>query len=209
MSTTSIAVRAATVTHAHDAPPFARATARLLDLNNLSDEGAARLAEFRGVVALKSQSDPQKATIRCDDSGVRVEHGADSDADVVMVVDVTTPGVPLSADPDDALAAAATTLLNPELPEWTELAAAFWGLVRNLPAMPSLRIVELGTEREVLLDGGDGTYEIHGAAGALQALLAGTEFFADAVYAGRLLIKGTFSQFSVVAGASMKVMWDV
>lgn len=199
------------IEYAPDARPFTRAVARALSLNGLSDEGAVRLADLRGTAVLESSADPQVATVVGDDQGCRVLDGRAADPDVTITVDPGTPGTPLRVVPGEAhdLADAVTLLLNPSLPDWPELTNLFWEDVRSLPSMPSLTLVETGSGRRVELDGGTGSYEVHGDSDSLTRFVAGLEFFADSVYAGKLLIKGTFSQFSVVAGASMKVMWNV
>jgi hypothetical protein len=209
--TTSAPSTLLAVEYAPDARPFTRALARVLSLNGLSDEGTARLAEFRGTVVLQSATDPQAASIVSDDEGLRVFDGRVADPGVTLSVHPTSPATPLGAVPADAhdLASTIAALLSPPLPDWPDLTGQFWEDVRSLPAMPSLTLVETGTDRKVTLDGGTGSYEVHGDSDALTRFLAGLEFFADSVYAGNLLIRGTFSQFSVVAGASMKVMWNV
>jgi hypothetical protein len=196
------------VRYAAEAPPFARALAQRLSLNGLSDAGALALDQFRGAVAVKSNTDPQSATVRADDAGWVVDHGAAAAADGVIVVDPAAPGVPLEGSDATGPAAEVANLLTPHLPPWTELAPPFWDTVKDLPAMPSLRIVEKNGPT-VDLVGGHGHYEVHGGSDALTNFLAGLELFMDAVYAGRLQVSGTFSQFSVVTGASMKVLWNV
>jgi hypothetical protein len=193
-----------------DAPPFTRYLARRISLNGYTREGAERLSAFDGVVGVKSDRDPQAATVRGTADECTVEHGIASDCAAVVTVDPTLPhpAVGWEGTGSHTFGEEVMVLLAPTLPHWTELADAFWSEVKDLPRMPSLRIVEHGGQ-SVHLTGGLGDYEVHGDAAALTDFVAGLEFFADAVYAGRLKVSGTFGQFSIVSGASMKAVWNV
>ncbi|MYU22609.1 hypothetical protein [Streptomyces sp. SID8352] len=201
----------AAIRRAADATPFVRLVSHLLSLNLWSENGRAVLADFDGAVGVRSAGSPQKATVRAVDGGLGVEHGLT--AATGAVVEIGPAGrarvfTATSAEHRDR-AERTVRLLDPALPPWQDLALFFWSAVRELRGMPSLRLVDTGTGEEVSLGGTPDPYEIHGDAEALTRLLAGQEFFADTVFAGGFRILGTFSQFSVVCGASMRVMWDV
>lgn len=214
MSPTSSAVRGVAVTHAASAPPFARALAQQLSLHALTDTGRQRLSAFDGVIGVHSSRDPQKATIRGDGSGIEVTHGVADDIDLEVTVDPERRDTVLDHQwgrQSGPTLEEVTAMLNPVLPHWVELAPAFWDAARSVPGIPSIRLVESpgSADRELTLGSGGRVYEIWGSARSLARLLAGLDFFADVVFAGDLRIRGTFSDFSVVSGASMKVMWHV
>lgn len=199
------------VTFPVDAPPFTRATARALSLNGWDEEASARLRSVRGVVALRSSRDAQAATIRSDESGWSVEPDVAPDSDVIVTVDPDARHLALLVEPDEktVLASAMLELLDPPLPAWTDVAPVFWDEVRGIAGMPSVRLVDPVSGTTVVLEGGAGECEIHADAHTLAAVLSGLEFFLNAVITGRMGVRSTSSQFSVFAGASMKVMWNV
>jgi len=194
-----------------DAFPFARAIARALSLNEWTAEARERLAAFEGVVGLSSALDSQAATVRSGREGIEVANGLRSST--VIDVNPTFPYRLESADsPSTALAAPAEALLqllDPPLPPWPVLADHFWAEVNNLPGMPPLLLVDSSDGTSVRLGDAGRAYEIHGAGRDLAALLAGLEYLPHLLSAGRIKIRGTFTQLSVVAGASMKVLWNV
>lgn len=205
---------AVAVTHAADAPPFARALAQQISLHGLTESGRRRMGTFRGVVGVRSSRDPQRATIRGHGSSIELAHGVADDVDLEVTIDPERRDVVLAhrqvrqsgPSPEEVAA-----MLDPVLPHWVELAEPFWEACREVPGLPSIRLVETGETppRELTLGTNDRVYEIWGTARSLGRLLAGLDFFADAVFAGDLRIRGTFSDFSVVSGASMRVMWHV
>lgn len=216
MPPTTEAVRKVEVTHPASAPPFARALAQQISLHARTELGRQQLTAFQGVVGVRSATDHQKATIRSSEHGIDVTHGIASDIDLEITVDVSRRDAVLShvrSNQSGPTSAAVEALLNPELPSWCDLADAFWAAAQTVPGMPSLRLVECNDgesiEREQTLGDRARVYEIWGKADVLARLLAGLDFFADTVFAGDLNIKGTFSDFSVVSGGSMRVMWHV
>jgi hypothetical protein len=211
MTATNLQAGRLSIGYRDNAPPFVRYLARLLSDNHWSTDRAELLDDFRGVIALKSDQDPQSATIRADEAGSTVEQGVAADAAAVVSVVPTSPGEALSweGDPDAGdVVDRLMTLLAAPLPHWTDLTEAFWAQVKGLPAMPNTLLVEDGGPSR-LLTGGAGEYEVHGDAQELAEFLSGRTSFMDAVFDHRLRVSGTFSQFSVMTGASMKVMWNV
>ena len=200
-----------TITREHDATPFARLIARALSLNTLTEVGSTALSAYDAVIGVRSMTDSQKATIRRRGDTITVEHGIADDVTAVIGIDPATRNRALTVSPEHRIALAdnVIALLNPILPPWQDLTEQFWALAQGVRGMPSLRLVDRPSGQEVVLGASEPAYEIHGEADALARFLAGLEFFADAVYNGALLIRGSFSQFSIVSGASMKVMWDV
>lgn len=194
-----------------EATPFVRSLARVLSLNTLSDEGTDALSLFEGPVALVSATDPQRATIARTATGIHVRHGAADEATLTLTIDPTTrqPATPEAPENASPAAQLLLRLINPALPAWQELTPAFWSLVRDVRGLPPLLLVDTDSQETVRLGGPGTPYEIHGKPDALAALLAGTEYFPDAVFAGRLFIRGPFRGFSSVTGASMKVVFDV
>lgn len=194
-----------------DAHPFARSLARSIALNGWTDPEGASLAGLAGVYGVASATDAQSATVRVNGDVIHVESGLADDVEVRLLADPWERHVLLSAEPEgeEARAAELAALLAPPLPEWESLVEPFWAVVAGLPAMPSLRLVDL--EREVVVDvpGAGAVYEVHAAGATLARILSGYTLFHHELVQGQLQVKGTTNQLSVFAGASMKVALHV
>lgn len=183
--------------------PLVLSLARTLR-ESASDPGlAAELDTLTGALALRLE-DGQVATVRFADGGVHVRHGIADGVDVVA----------LQADPEytitegsGPLADALTRLLDPPLPPWRDAATSFWSINQSAPGFPS-RLVVVCTDdgEELVLGEGPDTYEIHGSADALAAVLTGRgDSFLLVVASGAITVVGGVGQLSVMCGAHWKV----
>ena len=89
--------------------------------------------------------------------------------------------------------------------DWGEAADRYWSVLSAMPGAPSaLRLVELGGGEERALGEGR-AYEIHGSPEALLEVLSGRAPLIDAAFEGRVFIRGTFSELSVLTGACFAI----
>ncbi|MCB8913088.1 hypothetical protein KUG88_23450 [Rhodococcus rhodochrous] len=192
-----------------DATPFVRAITTALRRSAGTPAGIELLSTLPAVVGVRSASDFQRATIVSGASEIRVHRGLATDMDLIVDVDPATRRLVGSQDDVEPAAAAIAAVLQPELPELPDVAAEFWELTKNLPGMPALKFVATDSGDQVLVGDSARPYEIHGAAADLRRILGGLETFPDSLFAGKLTIIGTFREWSVVTGASMKAVYDV
>src|SRR5690625_4816731 len=182
----------------------------MLNLNKFTESGQAALASLEGTIAVVSSTDPQRATIRADrDNGIRVEHGVAADTQVQIELDPETRQVAPAPQPTDPLAKLVLDLINPELPAWQKLTDYFCTDASKVKGIPPILLVDTDNGDQVLMGGDGATYEIHGPGKTLANFLAGKDFFPNAVFFGRLKIRGNFRGFSSITGGSMKVTYDV
>jgi hypothetical protein len=164
-------------------------------------------------VAMVSKHDSQSATLRFADGRVTVVHGVDPDASIRLVVDLTDRFAVESVDgaePDADVVATMTRLLQPALPAWAEAARDFWHATRDDAGMPKqLTVACEENGQDLILGDGLPGYLISGTAEKLARVFTGTDVFLDEVYGGSLAVRGTMTQLSVMAGASLKVRFNV
>ena len=88
---------------------------------------------------------------------------------------------------------------------WVEAADRYWTVLSKMPGAPAgLRVVELDSGEERV--NGDGpAYEIHGRSEALLDVLSGRTPLIDAAFEGKVFIRGTFAQLSVLTGACFAI----
>jgi hypothetical protein len=175
-----------------------------------SDPEVADLFETADhTIAVVSRHDSQSATLRFTDGGVTVVHGVDPEATIRLVVDLADRFAVDSvdgADPDADVVAATTRLLQPTLPPWSDAARDFWTATGEDAGMPKqLTVVCVDNGEELVLGGGLPRYLVRGTADKLARVFTGTDVFLDEVYTGALAVRGTMTQLSVMAGASLKV----
>ena len=88
---------------------------------------------------------------------------------------------------------------------WHEAADRYWSVLSEMPGAPrALRVVDLeGGEERALGDGR--AYEIHGSPEALLEVLSGRAPLIDAAFEGKVFIRGTFAELSVLTGACFAI----
>lgn len=190
-----------------DPTPLVLTVGRTLRDGTRDPESNRLLASLRQTVVVRSKDDPQSVTIRFGEDRVRVGHGSTSDADLVLTVDLADRFAVESvagAEPDAPLVADVLRVLRPPLPHWRNAATRFWELTSQDPGMPR-ELVVVCEQEELVLGGGLPRYVLCGGAEKLARVLSGTDVFLDEVYTGSLAVRGTMTQLSVMAGASLKV----
>lgn len=197
------------VTTESDASPLVRAVATRLRIALRSDSARQPLEMLPAEVELRSASDMQCARLTRTPAGVHVDTPDGPVAATVLVdpvsltvsADVSTPGLPEVG--------ALALLLDPEPPSLVTAAREFWETASGLRGMPGLMLVAMDTGDVVRVGPESGAYEIHGSERDLRRLMAGIDWFVHAVREGKFYISGSHRQLSVVAGASMKVVYHV
>lgn len=195
-----------------DAPPLTQAVAGSLRAMLADREFSEATAALSGVVALRSASTPQAVSLRLGDGAVRLAHGAADGADMVVTIDLDDPdgGEPeLSGDQErHDLSDWLLRLLDPPKPPWPEAARRFWEQASRMPGAPAgLRVVELGSGEELRLgENGTAPYEIHGESAALVRVLTAQEPLIEAAHRGRVYVRGSLPELSVLTGAGFALM---
>ncbi|MFG3022500.1 hypothetical protein ACGFZQ_28775 [Streptomyces sp. NPDC048254] len=190
-----------------DPTPLVLSVGRTLRAAARDPQSSGVMASLRETVVVKSKDDPQAVTIRFAPGRVQVDHGISSDARLVLTVDPAHRFAVRSVDgdePDAPLVTAVLQLLEPGLPHWRDAASRFWEMTSQDPGMPR-ELVVVCEEEELVLGAGLPRYVISGAAEKLARVLTGADVFLDEVYTGSLAVRGTMTQLSVMAGASLKV----
>jgi hypothetical protein len=191
-----------------DAPPFALGVSAVLKRSAARASLAKRLRRMKGVLGVRSSSDPQTATVRFDRGRIGIAGGLAEDADVLITID------PNDADAKPKVKGAGRHLLfaldlakvmEPPTGTWQEEAAAFWAFASPAPRMPSrLRVVCTDDVTEAIFgDGDDSTYEIHGTAKALTSVFSGASILGQDALEGKLLIVGRIEHVSIITGRSI------
>ncbi|WP_106215564.1 hypothetical protein [Kineococcus rhizosphaerae] len=200
------------LTRDSDAPPFVRWIAHVLALNTWDSTRCSLLQGLVGTIAVATDSDQQRALITAAGGHIHVGGGESQPPKATIVLSLdsreVSERVPSTGQQD--VISVGEVLMQPPLPDWENLTDSFWTLTRQVRGLPALSLQETSSGCRIRLGEGPGApYEVHGSARELSRFLAGMRFFPEAVYAGDLQIRGTFSQFSTVSGASLKVMFDV
>ncbi len=108
---------------------------------------------------------------------------------------------------DDRSDAVSASDLPPMSTPWQELATLFWEATSDRKGTPdSLRLVATDASEELVLGSAGASYEIHGEAPALAEYLTGQVLLIDLIDAGRIQIRGTLPQLSVMVGNGMAVV---
>ena len=194
-----------------DPPPVVRALANDLRAR-LSDAAFAEAtATTHGTVVVVDTETPQSATIRIDEHGVLISHGAADAADLRATVDLRAGGPPALEGEGEhpALAEWSRDLLSAPLPAWPETAPRFWAVLAAMPGAPEALLVvdsEGGEQRRYGAPDGR-AYELHGSAEGLAEVLGGRTPLVDAAFAGKVFVRGTFPQLSVLSGAGFRIRY--
>jgi hypothetical protein len=195
------------------APPFVRAIANEL-ATRLEDPSFVETTRgVRGVIGLRAATTPQRATLLIADRGISLAGGLPRDADLRAIVQLNqSSGDALTLEgeaerPD--LARWLGDLLEPPAPAWPEAAARFWSVLRDMPGAPAaLLVVTLGTGERRRYGSEDGrAYEIHGASEDLTAVFTGRVPPIEAGFEGRIFVRGSFTELSVLSGAGFAVRY--
>jgi hypothetical protein len=194
-----------------DPTPLVRLLTRTVrtSLRQRPDQQPTPLAP--GVVVVRSASDAQVATVIVGEELIRIASGADPSARAVLTVDLGSRLEVVGTDGEDAVVASLAGLLRPTLPDWQDAAHGFWSATGSDAGMPATLVVESSEpDGEVLeLGAGSPRYVVHGSADQLAGLFTGADSFLEQVFGGRLKVRGTLPQLSVMAGASHKVRFHV
>lgn len=194
-----------TIEVSEDAPPIVRGLAGTLKRAAAHPKLAGRVSKMKGVVALRSSTDAQSATIRFDRGNIALAPGVAGDADVVVTLDFND----RAAKPKikgavfhPLLALSVGKVLEPPAGSWEEEAAAFWDFAKDEPRMPRSLLVVCTDDGSQVQFGETGApeYEIHGSADALRSMLTGSSVFVEDFLSGRLQAVGRFEHASVLAG---------
>jgi hypothetical protein len=186
-----------------DPTPLVLSLARTLRESAAVPELREILTGLSGSVALRSELDPQAATLVFADGGVHVHHGVGEGLEAI-------PFVPYSeyvlAETPDPLTSAAATVLSPPLPAWRDAASSFWAANQGSNGFPEgLRVVCIDEEQEVHLGEGSQSYEVHGPAEALSAVFSGRfDSFLFGLALG-VTVVGSVAHLSAMCGAHWKV----
>lgn len=191
-----------------EAPPFALGVSTVLKRSAANPPRARRLKRMKGVLGMRSMSDPQTATVRFHRGRITVGGGLADDKDVVITVDPNDSAVKPKVEGAARhlfFALNLAKVMEPPTGTWEEEAAAFWAFAANAPRMPSrLRVVCTDDGTEAVFGNGDGAiYEIHGSASALTSAFSGTSIIGEDALEGRLRIVGSFEHISILTGRSI------
>jgi hypothetical protein len=201
------------VTVEDDPTPLVRVAARLMRLTLLHRADVLQEAgRTRATVSVASRDDAQALTCTFRPGSIHLRHGAVTDADASLVVDVAE-DLALESEAstgDEALQGLVDRLLHPPVPYWRDAAQSFWDRTGADRGMPQELVVHC-TDEEARLVLGDGatTYTLSASGADLARVLSGAAPLLDSVFSGAVAIRGTLPQLSVMAGASNKVRFDV
>ncbi len=201
------------ITLEDDAPPIVRILGVTLRRAAAQPALARTMEGMTGVVALRSTTDPQAATIRFDHGAVRVSRGVDPAADVVISADLNTMGRPGADKPKvkgaaahPRLAMAVAKVLDPPVPGgWQGAAEEFWAWTdgrRGRPDRLTVVCTDDGTTRTFGAVGSPRARgcEIHAPEWVLTAIFTGGDHLAAALLEGRLRAVGDLPTISELVG---------
>jgi hypothetical protein len=196
-----------------DPPPVVRAFANDLAARLRDPAFADETRRVRGTVSLQDASTPQAATIRLGDRGVTLAHGFAETAELRAEVDLRGTAEPEleGAGEHPELAQWLHSLLSAQPPEWPRAAERFWSVLSPMPGAPgALRVVDLKTGDEHRFGSERGrAYELHGPTDDLVDVLTGRVPVVDAAFAGRIFVRGSFPELSVLSGAGHRVRYGL
>ena len=193
-----------------DPTPLVAATANDLERCLEDPEFAAATARLEGVVSVKAAEVPESVTLSIAAEQVSLIHGVAEDADLRITIGPEPAERAIEGrDEHPELAGWLEQLLDPSQPPWPDAAARFWSVLSAMPGAPGgLRVVDLDTAEERRFGSDDGsTYEIHGSADGLVAVLSGRAPLIDAAYERTVFIRGSFPQLSVLTGAGFEIRY--
>jgi hypothetical protein len=211
-----------TITLEEDAPPIVRVLGVTLRRAAAQPALARTLDGMNGVVALRSTSDPQAATIRFDHGAVHVTRGVHPEADIVIRADLNTMGRPGAAKPKvkgaaahPRLALAVAKVLDPPVEGgWQAAAEDFWNWSagrRGRPARLTVICTDDGAMRTFGAVGDPNVpgCELHGPAWVLTSVFTGGDHLAAALLEGRLHAVADMPTISALVGVvSARMLGD-
>lgn len=191
-----------------EAPPVVLGLAARIKRSAADPDLRKRLARMKGVISLRSDADPQSATVRFDRGRVHVGPGVASDAGIVITLDFNDDSVKpkiKGAARHPLFGLAASKVMEPPLGAWQQEAAAFWEFARDTPRMPKSLLVVCTDDgsQEQFGEPGPPDYEVHGSARALQASFGGSTILLAEALAGRIQVAGSIEHGSVLTGRSI------
>jgi len=189
-----------------DPTPLVLSVARTLRASAEVPELRALIDGTIGTVALKSVADRQAVTLDFVDGRVHVRHGVAGGVEPLELhfyPEYTVVG-------GGELGEAVGRMLSPLLPDWTVAAQKFWELNADSAGFPEqLVIVCTDDDERVVFGDGGATFEIHGSAESLSAVLSGWfDSFLIALGVGAITMVGSAAQVSVMCGAHWKVRFN-
>lgn len=161
---------------------------------------------MKGVLGLRSSTDPSCATVRFDRGRIAVATGIAEDASVVVTMNPDDPSEKpkvTGAARHPLFAMNLAKVMEPPTGAWQEEAASFWTFAAPSPRMPDrLKVVCTDDGSELVLgSNGDGSvYEVHGSAEMLAALFSGSSVLGQAALEGKVKVVGTLEHASVMTG---------
>jgi hypothetical protein len=193
---------------APDAPPVVLGVAARLRRSAAHRALARKLARMKGVLALRSDADPQSVTIRFDRGRIHLQPGVAPDAGIVLTLDFNDDSVKpkiKGAARHPLFGLSAAKVMEPPLGTWQEEAASFWAFARDTPRMPKSMLV-VNTDdatQEQFGDSGAPDYEVHGSGDALRAAFSGSSILLAEALAGRIQVVGKIEHSSVLTGRAI------
>jgi hypothetical protein len=193
---------------APEAPPVVLGVAARLKRSAAHPALSKKLARMKGVLALRSDADPQSVTIRFDRGRILLQPGVAPDAGIVITLDFNDDAVKpkiAGAARHPLFGMAAAKVMEPPLGTWQNEAAAFWAFARDTPRMPNSMLVvntDDGTQ-EQFGESGAPDYEVHGSGDALRSAFGGSTILLVEALAGRIQVVGTIEQSSVLTGRAI------
>jgi hypothetical protein len=165
----------------------------------------------RGTILVSDAQTPQFATIRIDEHGVLLSHDSAAAADLRASVDLRRGGPPVLEGEGEhpALADWLHNLLTAPLAAWPDAAERFWSVLATMAGAPEALVVvesESGEERRYGTPAGR-AYELHGSGEGLAEVLCGRVPLVDAALAGKVFVRGSFPQLSVLSGAGFRIRY--
>src|SRR5262245_3651947 len=196
-----------------DAPPAVRAIANELAAGRDDPAFSEGTERTRGIVCLRDALTPQAVTVRIADGEIAVSRGEPVDADLTATVHFedlagSEPELAGAAE-HEQLARWASSLVAEHPATWRDAAERFWTALREMPGAPAALVI-------VDLEAGDGhrfgsreghAYEIRGRPRALRDVFVGRVPLLDAAFDGRVFVRGSFRELSLLTGACFAVRY--
>jgi hypothetical protein len=197
-----------------DPTPLVRVAARLvrLALPQVDAEALGQACSAEASVSVSSRADAQALTCTFTAGSITLRHGAAADADAALVVDVAADLAPdlEKSSGDQHLVDLVDALLHPPVPVWRDAAQDFWRRTSADKGMPQELVVHCTDDDDrLVLGAGVPTYTLSATGVDLARVLSGAAPLLESVFSGTVAIRGTLPQLSVMAGASIKVRFDV
>ncbi len=169
-----------------------------------------RVERFRGSFALASDKDPQALTVIGEKSRLYIQHGIHENASIVIYLDFDQPGYSPRVEGflrHPWLAWRVAKLLDFPRESWTDSVERFWEHACRLPRMPrAIKVVCDDDGREVVLGEGEVQVQIHGSAGMLADLFAGSSILVQSVMSNKIKVVGNLKHLAILSEATLQLM---